>query len=268
MGYEQWDNVDDVLKKKEENIKKVRFGISVTLAIGGIILLGSQIIPLIGSFLNGQIYAIKEQNTATPIPDAHKDEIIKDFGYDPGKSYFQNLLANAGLSYDNTYSYNPVTKTMQKVTINTEYLTPMKLTITDVGINSINLHPNVDSYDEAVYNQALKSGLAHFRGTPLPGDGGNSFIYGHSSVSSFFNSYPNDPEIVFSRLENTEIGQKVQIEKDGQTLQYTIRKKKIAEADDFDILNPQGSKETVTLMTCWPLGIGTKRLVVIAERNE
>jgi len=47
-----------------------------------------------------------------------------------------------------------------------------------------------------------------------------------------------------------------------------VRKTKIVDPDDFDILNQQGDKETVTLMTCWPLGIGTKRLVVIAERDE
>jgi sortase A len=102
----------------------------------------------------------------------------------------------------------------------------------------------------------------------LPGDGGNSFIYGHSSVESFFNVNPNNPEIIFSRLENAEIGQKVKINKDGKDFNYTIRTKKIVEPDDLSILQPKGNKETVTLMTCWPLGIGTKRLILVAERND
>jgi len=233
-----------------------------------VILLGSQVFPLVGSYLNGQIYALKDQNIATPVPDTYKDELIKDFGYDPGKSYFQNLLSEAGLSYENTYTYDPILKQMKKVVIDSSYSGVMKLTIAEASINNVNLQANVDSYDEATYNTALKTGLAHFKGTPLPGDGGNSFVYGHSSVSSFFNAYPNDQEIVFSKLENVDIGQKVEIIRDGTTLIYTVRKTKIVDPDDFDILNQQGDKETVTLMTCWPLGIGTKRLVVIAERDE
>ena len=50
-------------------------------------------------------------------------------------------------------------------------------------------------------------------------------------------------------------------------MEYVVRRKKIIEPEDFSVLQPTGDKETVTLMTCWPLGIGTKRLIVVAERK-
>jgi len=75
------------------------------------------------------------------------------------------------------------------------------------------------------------------------------------------------PETIFSRLNNIDIGQDVIVTKDKETYTYVVRNKKIVAPDDFSILRTQNNKETVTLMTCWPLGIGTKRLVVVAERE-
>lgn len=264
----EWDHIGNEEKKLEERIKIIRYTISGILAIGGIAILISQLFPLGISYFNGEMYKWKEETLAAPVPKEYKDIHMKEFGYDPGQSYFKNLLQNAGLDYAGTTTFDPTTNSYKEVVINDKYTSPMQLTIESLNINSIKLQPNIPSQDENIYNQALKNGLAHFKGTPLPGDGGNSFIYGHSSVESFFNINPNNPEVIFSRLENAEIGQKVKIQKDGQDLNYTIRTKKIVEPNDLSILQPKGNKETVTLMTCWPLGIGTKRLILIAERND
>jgi LPXTG-site transpeptidase (sortase) family protein len=156
----------------------------------------------------------------------------------------------------------------QDYTVNEDYDSPMTLTIESIGISDINITPNVDSLNEEVYNEALKDGLAHFKGTPLPGDGGNSFVYGHSAVDSFFSNHPDDPETIFSRLEKVEIADTITIKKDGKILTYVVQKKKITEPDNFDVIVGTSRKETVTLMTCWPLGIGSKRLIVIGERTD
>jgi sortase A len=68
-------------------------------------------------------------------------------------------------------------------------------------------------------------------------------------------------------LGNIDIGQEVDIKKDEKVLKYVVRSKKIVSPDDFSILEEQNNKETITMMTCWPLGIGTKRLIVVAERQ-
>src|SRR5690606_12577236 len=189
--------------------------------------------------------------------------------YNPGQSYFENLSAKAsGQDQAGSLSYDPVSKGLKKVVVDKEYNKDMSITIKNIGINKIKISSNVESRDEDVYNLYLKSGLAHFQGTPLPGDGGNSFIYGHSAVPSFFTRNRNLPETIFSNLENVEIGDQVDVQKDGVTLKYIVRNKKIVEPSDFTILRSQGEKETITMMTCWPLGVPSKRLIVVAERYE
>jgi LPXTG-site transpeptidase (sortase) family protein len=204
-----------------------------------------------------------------PVPESYKKYIQEEFAYyDPGQSYFANLSQQLGdMQVSGVYSYDPSTKSQKTVSIDKNYNRDMYITIESVGISDIKISPNVESTNEKVYNQYLKSGVAHFKGTPLPGDGGNSFIYGHSAVESFFSRHKDLPETIFSRLNDIDIGQKVVVKKDDKVLEYIVRNKKIVEPEDFTILEPMQNKETVTLMTCWPLGLGTKRLIVVAEKR-
>jgi LPXTG-site transpeptidase (sortase) family protein len=251
----------------QKQVKNTQLYISAILAVAGLIVIASQVIPLAKSYIDGKIQETRENIIAQPIPESYKTYIQEEFAYyDPGQSYFANLTQNidGGIHY----TYDPITKAQKEIVIDQEYKELLYLTIDNIGIEHIQISPNVESYDEKIYNSYLKNGLAHFKGTPLPGDGGNSFIYGHSAVASFFDNHKNLPETIFSKLDKVDIGQKVLVEKDDKILEYTIRSKKIVAPDDFTILQTQNNKETVTLMTCWPLGIGTKRLVVTAERDN
>ncbi len=266
-------NIKDGFEEQQRQ-KKVAHFLQITITsffmFIGLAIVFAQTYPLLISYINGRILEKQFQNIATPLPNSYKQYIEGEFAYyDPGESYFENLLGNIS-SLDSTNDYkNSVSKNKSKhIKIDTTYNKPFTLSIPAIAINNIRVTPNVESYDEKVYNKFLKLGLAHFKGTPLPGDGGNSFIYGHSAVETFFSHHKNLPETIFSKLENAEIGQKIYIKKDGKMLTYTIRKKRIIDPNDFSFLKSQGNKETVTLMTCWPLGIGSKRLIVIAERNE
>jgi LPXTG-site transpeptidase (sortase) family protein len=259
----------DIPTKNEKKSRDVRLWISGILALAGLIIIGSQLIPLTISYIDGLIEKARVDSMIEPVPESYKKYIEEEFAYyDPGKSYFANLAAQIGdIDITNQYSYDPETNTQKEIKIDTGYKKSMYITISAIGIKEIKISPNVESSNEEIYNSYLKYGVAHFKGTPLPGDGGNSFIYGHSAVESFFSRHKNLPETIFSRLGNLDIGQDVYIKKDGKTLSYIVRSKKIVSPDDFSILQSQYNKETVTLMTCWPLGIGTKRLVVVAERE-
>jgi len=46
----------------------------------------------------------------------------------------------------------------------------MYITINSIGIKRIKITPNVESVNENVYNKFLKNGVAHFKGTPIPGE--------------------------------------------------------------------------------------------------
>jgi len=259
----------NVPTKNEKKTKNVQLWISGILAFIGLVIVSTQLIPLTGSFLDGLIERLMTEFKIKPVPDSYKQYIEEQFAYyDPGKSYFANLAEQIGdIEIANQYSYDPESGTQKEITVDTKYDRDMYISISSVGIKDIKISPNVESSDEKIYNKYLKYGVAHFKGTPLPGDGGNSFIYGHSAVDSFFRNHKNLPETIFSRLNSIDIGQEVIITRDKEILTYVVRNKKIVAPDDFSILRTQNNKETVTLMTCWPLGIGTKRLVVVAERE-
>lgn len=260
--------MEDMYQEQENTVKKVRYTMSAIFGSLGLIILLSQLIPLAISYTKGYIIERKASALVMPISQSQKQVLIEQSYYDPGKSYFQNFLEKSGLSTQegNTF-YDVSSKTIKKVHIDEGYSKPMKISIPSVQIADLHITPNVNSYDEIVYNESLKKGAGHFKGTPLPGDGGNSFIYGHSTVESFFSSNKNSPEIAFTKLEKVKFGDTFSIEKDGNTFIYTVKQIKKVPANDFSVLESQ-NKETVTLMTCWPLGIGSERLIVIAERYE
>ncbi len=256
-GFEKRD------RDQKKRLLTARFLLSTTLAFFGLIIIASQLVPLTNSFLQGKILEKKDNVIATPLPDSYKQYIQGEFAYyAPEQSYFLNLTNQANVQYLQN------TTAAKEIFIDKDYKQDMWVSVESVGIEKIKISSNVESSDENIYNQYLKNGVAHFKGTPLPGDGGNSFIYGHSAVNSFFNSHPNLPETIFTKLEDVDIGDLVVIGRDDNMLSYTVRRKNIVEAEDFSVLKPSQNKETVTLMTCWPIGIGSKRLIIIGEKNE
>lgn len=257
-----------IRKISEKKVSQMTKNISWIFGIVGSIILLSQGIPLLNSYVQGKIQVEKQELMKDPLPQSYKEYIENEFAYyDPGKSYFENLSKNAdSLQYQGLFTYDPTTKSSKEVIVDRNYNKNMYLSIPNIEINNIRITPNVESSNESVYDKYLKFGLAHFQGTPLPGDGGNSFIYGHSAVQSFFSKHSNLPETIFTKLENIDIGDMVEITREEEVYKYIVRNKKIVSPEDFSILKTQGDKETVTLMTCWPLGAGIKRLVVVAER--
>ena len=263
MENPQWN----IQTEDQNKIKKTRIWISAIFAGIGLIIIASQVVPLAKSYIDGLIEQTRANSKVEPVPESCKTYIESQLAYyDPGKSYFANLTSELGVLGTSQY-YDVTTQTEKAIIVDKDYTTPMVINIPSIGITNINITPNVDSYNEETYNKYLKQGLAHFKGTPLPGDGGNAFIYGHSAVESFFSTHQNLPVTIFSRLGNIEVGEEVDITKDEKVLKYIVRSKKIVSPDDFSILESQKGKETLTMMTCWPLGIGTKRLIVVAERT-
>lgn len=262
-----WDLKEDN-KDRQKTVKKIRAWISIILTMFGVVILLTQLFPLGTSFIKSKMIEKSDQLQISPVPGAYKREIGGEFAYwDPGRSYFENLISQAVSATDQTV-FNPQTREYSEIEIDENYNSPMRISIESLGIINLNITPNVDSFEEKIYNEVLKDGLAHFRTTPLPGGGGNSFIYGHSAVPTYFKNHTNSPEVAFTILEDIKIGDEVKIEKDGKIYTYVVKKKKVVSPDDFSILGQQSWKETVTLMTCTPVGIGTHRLIVTAELKD
>ncbi len=262
------ENSWNIQTENTKKIQRTRIILSFVLAILGLVVIASQALPLLKSYIDGVIAQKRVDIKVEPVPETYKTYIENEFAfYDPGQSYFANLSKQFGILGASTTNTASNAQSASNITIDQAYKKDMFINIASIGIKNIKISSNVESDDEKVYNAYLKGGVAHFKGTPLPGDGGNSFIYGHSAVESFFSRHKDYPETIFSRLDNIDIGQEIMINRDDENLEYVVRNKKIVSPEDFSVLQPRLNKETVTLMTCWPLGIGTKRLIVVAERK-
>ncbi len=110
----------------------------------------------------------------------------------------------------------------------------------------------------------FRKNLSHFPGTALPGEVGNSFITGHSVLSQFNN--PEDYNKIFTKLSDLEIGDKINVEIEGQQLQYIVQYSKVVNPRDLSVLAPiSENARNLTLMTCVPPGTSVKRLVVVTS---
>jgi sortase A len=123
---------------------------------------------------------------------------------------------------------------------------------------------NVDGNDEREYLSSLQRGVAHLRGTKIPGQVGNIFIFGHSSYL-FYD--PGDYKTIFKRLDNLDEGDEINIISNLKTYNYKVIDKKIVNPDDVEVVGDVlPGKETLSLMTCTPAGTTFRRLILLAER--
>ncbi len=113
-------------------------------------------------------------------------------------------------------------------------------------------------------NLSPESFLGHYKGSALPGQTGNSFIYGHSVLPWFFN--PKNYKTIFSTLDNLQAGDEFVINYNNKELKYKVETKTILHPDEVNPLaeyKPRYLNEsTMTLMTCYPAGTRARRLLV------
>ncbi len=120
----------------------------------------------------------------------------------------------------------------------------------------------VDPYNDSVYQSALTRGVAHAKGSALPGEGGNVFIFSHSSQDFYHAVRYNS---VFYLLTKLEKGDLITLYHKGSPYTYTVSDKKIVNPDEVSFLDGESDKPQLTLMTCYPPGTDIKRLIVIAN---
>lgn len=142
----------------------------------------------------------------------------------------------------------------------------MYLSIKKLGFKDIPVQINVDSTDEKHYMPILVKKLAHFKGTSLPGYGGNIFIYGHSANEFLSRLNPRQPIVAFTYLNNLDIGDEITLKYQDKVYRYKVIRSKMVVPEDLSSIYSKDNENTLTLMTCWPPGIGTDRLIVVAEQ--
>lgn len=104
-------------------------------------------------------------------------------------------------------------------------------------------------------SRMLRLGVGHIKGTPLPGEAGNSGIAGHRDT-------------FFRELKDVRRNDEIQLQTATGLLRYQVDWVKVVAPDDTSVLTPS-TEATLTLVTCYPfyfVGPAPNRFVVRAHK--
>jgi|GEM_PF-617352 len=118
------------------------------------------------------------------------------------------------------------------------------------------------SNDENAILTDLQSGVVHYANTALPGQPGNSVIFGHSSNDWW---EPGNYKFVFVLLDKLVPGDTFSVNYNAHRYIYQVASTTVVDPTDVAVLNQTPDPE-MTLITCSPPGTSWKRLVVVAKQ--
>ena len=107
---------------------------------------------------------------------------------------------------------------------------------------------------EGTNRKALRFGPGHLKGTPAPGEAGNSVVSAHRDT-------------FFRHIYELKEGDEIHVRRDGHNYTFQVTGKKIVMPNDVSVLK-KTSDARLTLITCYPIyyiGPAPKRLVVFSK---
>jgi LPXTG-site transpeptidase (sortase) family protein len=120
---------------------------------------------------------------------------------------------------------------------------------------------NVDPWNEAAYKEALHHGVAHAKGTQLPGQKGTTYLFAHSSGMPWEITGYNT---VFLRLPELDKDDQIILTVDGKQHKYAVAEKKEIQPTDVSYL-VNSTRNMLILQTCTPIGTSLRRLLIFAS---
>ncbi|MDD4026748.1 MAG: sortase [Candidatus Shapirobacteria bacterium] len=169
----------------------------------------------------------------------------------------QNILGSANTDYTqiaNWFVSNPSNDDNNQIFSNTNnsnstYLLNIpKLKIKDAIVS-------IGSMD-------LKKSLIQYPQTALPGQLGNTVVFGHSVLPQFFN--PKSYLTIFSTLYRLEQGDEIIIDYDNVRYRYIVDEMFEVKPTDLSVLEQRFDQKNLTLITCSPPGTYLRRLIIKA----
>lgn len=122
----------------------------------------------------------------------------------------------------------------------------------------------LDKVKVVVDTNDFEQNLAHMPGTALPGEKGNVFITGHSSLPQLYR--PGNFRAIFAHLPEVKRGNQILVEAGGQVFRYKVEGLRVVDPSETWVINPPDEQgRYLTLMTCVPPGLYLKRLIVLAS---
>ena len=155
-----------------------------------------------------------------------------------------------GVSIENINNFPTIFSNNQREVPYSEF----KLTVPRINLYGVKVL--VDSNDFSL-------NLAHLPGSGLPGEKGNVFISGHSSI---LQSLSDKEKALFINLPGIKKGDNIILQALGEKYEYEVIGLKIVDPKDISVVNPPDEEgRYVSLMTCVPPGFNTKRLIVLGR---
>ena len=129
-----------------------------------------------------------------------------------------------------------------------------RISILRIGIRNA---PIYDRGTDSKGNMLIAPGYAvtHYSFSAAFGNG-NAVIYGHDDINGN----------IFGHLYDLGTGDVIQITVAGQTQTYKVTGHAIVPPSDVAVMNPTGDIR-LTIITCWPFNVDTKRWIVTAVRT-
>ena len=222
----------DFLKR----LKRIYFSILILITL---IALGFLLYPSFSNYINNK-FAVSTISDYTEKINNVKDEEVDD------------LIKNI-----NKYNYDLFNGTA-------ENQLPDCLNIHDgevlgyIEIPSINIKLPI-YYGTSV--DILKKGVGVLEGTSLPvgGENTHSILSAHTGLAN---------QKLFTDIDKLKDGDVFYLHILKNDLAYKVNQIKVVHPDEIDELKISDDKDYVTLLTCYPYGINTERLLVRGERTD
>lgn len=138
------------------------------------------------------------------------------------------------------------------------------LKVDDNGMMGYLYIPQIDLQNLPIYHgvedKELDAGIGHIPQTSFPIGGKNT----HAVLSAHSGRANNT---LFSNLEKLQQDDAFYIDVLDARLKYKVIDTQVVEPDEVESLSIQADKDLVTLVTCYPIGINSHRLLVTGERT-
>jgi sortase A len=111
---------------------------------------------------------------------------------------------------------------------------------------------------EGVDEKTLSRAVGHLPYTALPGQAGNFAIAAHRDT-------------LFRALKDIQKDDRIDFQSPARTYLYEVISTKIVKPSDLSVIQPEGSKKLLTMITCYPffyIGAAPKRFIVQARLIE
>ena len=120
---------------------------------------------------------------------------------------------------------------------------------------------DVDPFNESGYKKELEKGVAHAKGTYLPGEKGTMFLFAHSSDLPWRITRYN---VAFFRLPELKKGDEIIMGRKGNSYEYRVTDIKTVWPNEINYLKNTKENQLI-LQTCVPIGTSLQRLLIFAK---